>query len=416
MDRFKQFGYLEPLRELEQTLQSDIWISGGWVRSANLQNMSYCGDIDLLVARPPDELIYLMLARGVSVCSNLSGGIRIPLMDGNHCDLSSTYLFGNGSSVEHALNSYNFSVNAVAVSLRTGEVVAVRRAIEDLDARRFTVLAPIEEGIYDRLVTADGFVQFYGLTPNGDQDTLDVCRTVDEQRALHDALIPEEALAAAGLRIAPLVPAAATAWLVRGAVRCAILRDLCFWDDVDVVVDCERDRLLDHLSQNGFNFILNFHGNPKIRLLSGHKVDIWSLGKGGLASELARYEFNVDSIAWNVNERRFEDPCGWLQSTLDRKLMVRNVSDYPGGSLAPYIALKAAYLCMRHALIPMGSEVIKLFAMPIGDGGYIRKHAHRLAREASCAIPRYIERDLYELRVSLSNSSAFEMLFCSQEQ
>jgi len=387
LKRYAELAYLEELRKLETIAHGDLWLVGGWVRCAFLGHVNYVGDIDCISSCTPEELSVLTASHVPRAVRNFSGGLRFPLPDLNHIDLSSTYTLSGDSSIARSLEGFNASVNAVAIRLRDGKVVAANGALEDLNSRHFRVLGQEfhEKGIVAVLSDIEALSKFYGLIPNNDSRTQAIVLRIARERTRLSQLGSEDALVSAVDAIRNLVPPRASAWLVRGFVRNALLRELSFWDDKDVVVDCEGQELIAHLSSNAFEYALNFHGNPKVCLGSGHMVDIWPIADTGLSDELERYEFNVDAVAWDVNKRCVVDPLNASRDLKLRRLRLCCPIDGSSQRSVAYAAVKAAYLCLRHKFLPQDDRTIELLRLEFPIDGLLRKNAHRLARELWCS-------------------------------
>src|SRR5882672_5078818 len=84
-------GYLQGIRRLSDSLGADLWLTGGWVRSAYLRQSSYVGDVDCLVEQRPEEIEERLRYTDIKAFRNIEAGTRVFFPDGNHCDLLSTF-------------------------------------------------------------------------------------------------------------------------------------------------------------------------------------------------------------------------------------------------------------------------------------------------------------------------------------
>lgn len=409
-ERYAELGYLPVLQKLAAEWELDLWVTGGWIRGALLGHPGYAGDVDCLTSKTLRDIESLAKRRQLSWHTSFSGTVRIMLPDGNHIDVKPIRTANGHAAVGVALKSFNTSVNAIAVRIRDGKAIASDHSLSDLKAGRFRILGQDVTGYEQRNYWRDieGLMRYYGLRPNGDALTATVVQQMEDVRAKVSATNTESAFAAAKHLVCPLIPANCRAWIVRGYVRAAILGELCFWDDIDVVVQCRQERLVAHLLATNHKFVLNFYGSPKVRLSSGQTVDVWGL-EHSLVRELARYEFNVDSLAWDLSNNTLLDPLGVSENILKRRLIASGLSRMSCAGANPYGALKAAYLCLRHNLEPVGLA-LELLGMPFVASGFLRQHAHRLARELWCSHTSDMSLRVARLRRMVTASSALDYL------
>ena len=386
---FDSFGYMAPLRHIEEALLSTVWIVGGWPRSKLLGRGTYVGDVDCLTPLPPERIAKLAASSAIELTPNLAGGFRLRMHDGNHVDISSVQAFNGSLSVQEALGHFNVSVNAVAVNLSTSQILAHEAALRDLQQGYFRFLRPGKcpaDEAHEIRTDVEALINFYGLRPRGDSRTRRILNALDAERTRFSAFDVKVAIKWAETQLEPLIPPGARGWIVRGYTRCAMLRELCFWDDVDVVVACTQATLAKHLSDHRFNLILNFHNGPKVRLPSGLSVDIWSIGDAGdVKDELGSYQFNVDSIAWSLYEHNLVDPIGVARSIEARELRTKPLNmNLMNKRSTSYLAVKAAYLSLRHDLSPADDCTVALLKSPLTYDGLLLKNTTRLARELAC--------------------------------
>jgi hypothetical protein len=147
-------------------------------------------------------------------------------------------------------------------------------------------------------------------------------------------------------------------WLCRGAVRCELLGELQAWDDFDVIVEVSDTVLALAVEDSGIESSRTFHGGYALWLPSGRKVDVWSISAtrgqrcSSLSEALSIFEFNVDAIARSIQTGEIVDPLAMRNEILSRALRIQNVQDATDNAYMPW---KAAYLTIRHRLVPDNS-------------------------------------------------------------
>ena len=141
-------------------------------------------------------------------------------------------------------------------------------------------------------------------------------------------------------------------WLCRGAVRCDLLDELQAWDDFDLMAEVSEIALREAFERSGISTSPTFHGGYSLRLDNGRKADVWSLTRTrgrrctSLEEALGAFEFNVDAIARSVRTWKVVDPLLVESEITQRLLRVQ------GAEANLYLPWKAAYLVLRHQLVP----------------------------------------------------------------
>jgi hypothetical protein len=153
-------------------------------------------------------------------------------------------------------------------------------------------------------------------------------------------------------------------WLCRGALRCELLGELEDWDDFDIITNASQEDLFAAVSSAELSPRRTFYGGYSFRLRSGRKVDIWSLYSTGgrqcesLAQAMSCFEFNVDAIAKSIHTGLLYDPFNVYPELMERRLRLLRAVGVDQKN--PYLPWKAAYLVLRHALLP-DSDIIQLW-------------------------------------------------------
>jgi hypothetical protein len=378
-----------------------LWITGGWVR-AELLGLNYVGDIDCIIVAEADQIEQFTIAAGFDL-KTAPFGPRVVLSDRNYMDLMPVSGPTGEDAVLQWLGGFNFSINSAAVNYVTGAVVQTPHNVEDVAASAFRVMDRCRHGT-DRVLAKDfGILEnYYGLRPVPTAATLRVQRflTAFESRAGGEDVVQE--LGARTDEVAPYLPAAAEAWIVRGTVRCALLGQIKYWDDVDVITTASDDDIAGHLAQAGISFSLNYFGAPKVAMSSGIGAVIWALGGRSVETELAGYPHNLDAVAWSVRDRCLCDPLGVAEAVAQRRLDISPafIGDASAQQLR-YAALKSVYLIVRHRLT-FSDRAAELMRAPIAPEPFLIKHLIRLMRHLCLYVPRQtIVRTIAELENNL---------------
>ena len=378
-------GYLSYIEKLSYLFHGDIWVVGGWVRAATL-GLNYSGDIDCITTASNKYIEERLEVSGFCCQKNRFGGYRIRLADENHIDLWSARHGAKEKGVLDELKRLNFTINSAAVNVFSKREIKTDEFRLHAKSRKFRPLSGGSDNatfVQTLIEDMDVLERFYRLNPvkTKEYDFLDWHRKrlLDEYSDMSTA----EALRVAKNRIKDIVPSGSNAWIVRGYVRCSLMGDLCYWDDIDVVVDCDVQDLKDSLSLASISWEENYFGNPKIFLESGSVVDIWSISGRSIESVLTKdFVFNVDSIAWEINEENlvlgrfpYEDHILRANDEILEELSNSQIN---------YLALKAIYLIIRHG-IGFDNSVERLIKRSTSSNSYTHKNAIRLTKELQLA-------------------------------
>jgi len=273
-------GYLDEVLQLSHMLNSDVWIVGGWVRSSAL-NIQYVGDIDLVTTLPIHDLEEALEKTSLVWKQTRKGALRAHLSDGNHVDISSSISHYGDSDIRKALREFNFTVNACAVNINEMRFLCIPQYELHIQKRTFDFLDPIrfQQKTADIALLKDFEIlnKYYNLQAL--ERTLWLSKEVLECEFDIQSKSSEQLLLEAGKYVSPYIPEGCDAWIVRGYVRCSVLGDLRYWDDIDLVVDCNESELYKHLNTIGANFTSNYYSSPKVFMSNGRTLDIWSLPK-----------------------------------------------------------------------------------------------------------------------------------------
>jgi hypothetical protein len=389
-----------------------LWITGGWVR-AELPGSNYLGDIDCIIVARAQQIKRFAIAAGFDLRTAPLGAPRIVLVDGNHMDIIPASGPTAKDAVLQAISAYNFSINSAAVNYVTGAVVRTPHNAQDAAAGAFRVNDGFDHHCSDRVLARDFeiFEKYYGLRPVPTPPTLRVQKLVRAYGAREGGDDAAQSLCARSNEVAPCLPKAAEAWIVRGTVRCALLGQIKYWDDIDVITTASNDDIVGHLAEAGIPFSPNYFGTPKVIMTNGLKADIWALGGHALETELAGYPHNLDAIAWSVRDRRLCDPLGVTEAIARRHLDISPA--FIGNASAHdlhYTALKSIYLIIRHALT-FSDHAAEVMRTPIVPEPFLIKHLIRLLRELClCLPPQTISRAIAALENKLGACDAARLL------
>jgi hypothetical protein len=389
-----------------------LWITGGWVR-AELSGSNYLGDIDCIIVADAQQIKQFAIASGFDLKTAPLGAPRVVLFDRNHMDIIPASGPTAEDAVLQAISAYNFSINSAAVNYVTGAVVRTPHNAEDAAAGAFRVNDGFDHRCSDRVLARDFeiFEKYYGLRPVPTPPTLRVQKLVRAYGAREGGDDATQGLGARSDEVTACLPAAAEAWIVRGAVRCALLGQVKYWDDIDVVTTASHDDIVGHLAEAGIPFSPNYFGSPKVIMPNGLKADIWALAGHTLETELVGYPHNLDAIAWSVRDRRLCDPLGVAEAIAQRRLDIS--PGFIGNASAHdlhYTALKSIYLIIRHSLI-FSDRAAELMRAPIVPEPFLIKHLIRLLRELClCVPPQTIARAIVELENTLGACDAVRLV------
>lgn len=172
-------------------------------------------------------------------------------------------------------------------------------------------------------------------------------------------------------------------WLCRGAVRCALLRELQPWDDFDLMTDEPTAELASAIDASLIQTSRTFHGGYSFRLATGRKVDLWSLDSTmgrickNIEEALSLFEFNVDAIAIDIDSGEVVDPLSVSPEIISRDLRILTPMSSTRNA---YVAWKAAYFILRHRLVP-DESVVELWQQPPSTEGIPSKALVALRKE-----------------------------------
>ena len=405
--------YSPMLDELETRFGNRLWITGGWAR-ATISPRNYAGDIDCIVFGNEEKFADILKASPFALQRAPLGCLRIMLPDRNHLDIIPASGKSESDAVLHTLAGFNFSANSIAINHATDELLRTTHNVEDADRASFRVNDGYDIGRHQVVLSRDFeiFEKYYRLRSVDTPLMLSLKTLVQSYLASERRGDPAEILARRCEALLPCLPNGAEAWLVRGCVRSALLGQIKYWDDIDVVVNCTHEQIFRHLNDSCIPFSLNMYGSPKAVLHGGLKVDVWALDtKHGMAGELARYSHDLDSIAWSVQEQKLCDPIGVSQHLADRILDINSLFDRTATTLErQYAAMKSLYLIIRHQLT-FSERVSVMMKTAIDDPSpFLTKHLIRLMRELClCVTHDDMDRSLAILESKLQGSDAIKL-------
>lgn len=401
-------GYAYEVKKLSDVLSGNLWIVGGWVRNSAL-DLEYAGDIDCLTTYEPKELDRLLLSAGYVVDFNRFGTRRFSLADGNHIDLGTTREQANTLDIVSALKKFNFSINAAAVNYSSGRIVYSESFATDIRSQKFhvTCTPELRSGEYERGILKDMEVieKYYGLQPANDIVSGQLLERRDFLTKKFKGIDFKKAMSDATGYLTDLVPDSATAWVVRGYARCAYFGEIRYWDDIDVIVDCSHEDLVDHLSSSGANWTLNYFRSPKVFHSTGVTFDIWNLKEGqSIQDAISEFPHNVDSLAWPVGGGELIADKDVINSLNNRMLSINlpaieKMSEFDSS----YTAIKSVYLAIRHNL-DVDDSVAALLNRNFQDAPLMRKHAINLVKELHmCGVKELFDTTEYIRKVCGNN-------------
>ena len=233
-------------------------------------------------------------------------------------------------------------------------MLRTRHNVEDADRASFRVNDGYDIGRHQVVLSRDFEIfektdRFHSIeTPL----TLSVKALVQSYLASEGRGDPAEILARRCEALLPCLSSGAEAWVVRGCVRSALLGQIKYWDDIDVVVSCTHAQIIRHLT------ICAFHSRSICT--AARKLSCI----GGLRSMSGRWIRNMAwpanwpdtvmisiSIAWSAQEQKLCDPLGISQHLADRTLDINPLFDRTATTLErQYAAMKSLYLIIRHQL------------------------------------------------------------------
>lgn len=376
-----KLNYLDYLQDLGNKFNGKLWIVGGWVRGAALR-CNYIGDIDCVVSIDLPELESRLHSLNVVFERSSLGAYRIKLFDGNHLDIVSTFSHCNSSDIVETLTSFNFTANAAAINLSTSQFVSVPKFESYLGRKCFDLQKkPHPENDIKFLRDFEVLSKYYKLEFVGSSEKLQ--KEIDDLNESFRVGGCNALLCSASDIVKPLLPKDADAWIVRGYPRAALLGELHYWDDIDVVANCNEHELLTHLNANKYTYSLNYYGHPKVRLTNNLSVDIWALPNNqSLADHLLSYSHINDMLAWNVKNNSFDISSHQaIEATKGRKLIIGDqfLANASSSDIS-YCMVKTIYLLIRHQF-SVSESVLELFQKKFLMDSFLKKNIYRLIKE-----------------------------------
>lgn len=406
--------YSDVLDVLAACFGEQLWIVGGWAR-AELLGSNYAGDIDCVIVADVEQIRQFAIAAGFNVGSTPFGNPHVVLADGNHLDLIPAAGPTGEDAVLQVIGTFNFSINSVAVNYATGAVVRTPHNLKDAAAGAFRVNDQFQfhTELWFRRLARDFevFEKCYGLSPVPTAPTLRVQKLATTYRMRDRGEDVAQSLGARWDEISACVPVPAQAWIVGGTVRCALLGQIKYWDDVDVITTASGEDIVRHLTKTGMPFAPNHAGAPNVHMPKGLIVDIWTLDGCTLETELASYPHNLDAIAWSVRDRRLCDPLGVAEAIAQRRLDI-NPAFIANASAREfhYAALKSIYLVIRHSLT-FSDSAAELMRIPIVPEPLLIKQVIGFVRKLClCMPPQTIARAFAELESTLRTCDAMGLM------
>jgi tRNA nucleotidyltransferase (CCA-adding enzyme) len=141
------------------------------------------------------------------------------------------------------------------------------------------------------------------------------------------------------------------AWIVGGALRDRALGRAV--SEVDLAVSGDAERVADALESRGFGraFLLSADRSPRVFRVAGRRrlLDVAEIEGGSIETDLARRDFTVNALAFDLATGTLLDPFHGL-GDLDRRRLTmvaeKNLAD------DPLRCLRAARLVATHGLTP----------------------------------------------------------------
>jgi hypothetical protein len=287
------------------------------------------------------------------------------------------------------LTRFNFSINSAAFNVARGTLECTREFLEDVETHSFRLSRgyvwnpALRKVLYE---DCERLLHYDLLAPRNEEPTAALLDEISREKLLLRRQSVAGKLHAARRRVREVLGPEAKAWIVRGYLRCSLLGTLEYWDDLDVVVEMDKNRVRSVVERGELRFEVNYHGNLKLFESDGSTMDIWSLREGwGIEDELSGYAHDVDAVAWNVESGVVVNPCGARVSAGSRTVdvMERYLRQASIEELA-YTSFKTAYLCLRHGMRP-GRRAQELMREEVGMDGFLSMNVARLVKELCCA-------------------------------
>lgn len=120
-------------------------------------------------------------------------------------------------------------------------------------------------------------------------------------------------------------------WLVGGTIRDFVLETSNMIIDVDLMIEnCPSMDVLEEVITGGGTFTKNMMGgykwfpSPEVAGGKEMEIDIWRIEESIEPGDdptpemgVSRFDLNINALGWDIEERRFINPLGGLESILD---------------------------------------------------------------------------------------------------
>lgn len=405
--------YRNILGKISKLCANKIWIVGGWLTSERL-GRPYFGDIDLVTALDKDCLIVALSEAGLEISNTPVGSIRVSLPDLNHIDISPFASFEGANTILECIEYFNFSVNSIGFNISKCEYTFGQHCLRNIAERSFRVNERFkfsEQRKIPFLKDMDSMQFYYRLNPTDDARTQAFRLFRDTEKQKNCGVEPRQLLREIGNAVRQYLPEGRECWLSRGVVRSALSGGSSYWDDLDVIVNCNKREVFDFYRRLEMPFTLNFYGSPKAVLPDGQRMDVITMNDTeNIQSLIYGFAHRCDSVCWSIDREEFYDPFGNIEKIVDCNLeLCENFLSKYNTSDRAYFALKSLYLILRHGFEP-GDDLISLVNCSFRFGPHHKKNATRLCKELlSCGL----EDDSWERYERLdrgSRSSAFRVM------
>ena len=355
----------------QETPDTEIWITGGWVISA-LTSRGYAGDLDLLVSTSRSAIQSIVSSLGYPWQNSFAGALRVELPDHSHIDIWPDPNFQMEDRLLEHLLTYCFTAQSIAVSAKDGRVVRSQENALDLENRRVRINREhrSKPEFYFSLIRNYGYFQEYYRFTCDDAETLR--RIAFIESAISKFLGPntrEGLLQNIYSIVGSILPPNVSYVLTRGIVRNAILGRVTVWDDYDTIVQAEQAELEAHLNACGTPFIKNFFGMPKVLLPNGQTGDLLCYPRETPDVVVENFSHNLDQELWSPHNSTLRVP--------PKELVYQPLEENNYGRL------KSAYfVCLYEPSI--ADELKMELSRPLALSHFDLACACRLARELLC--------------------------------
>jgi hypothetical protein len=143
-DALRASGKGYAIDRLQELLQVDLWVTGGWLRSFALgKGNNYDGDVDILVSDLSNEELALRLTeRNIKFGRGRLGGFKLTPLPNVKVDCFSTRAFGPSVSVQESFNFFNATINAAAFKYSDPSVIFSHTLFEHDATKRLLRIMP----------------------------------------------------------------------------------------------------------------------------------------------------------------------------------------------------------------------------------------------------------------------------------